>query len=401
MGSRLAEGSIYMKLVPNKGMTPNSVPLTAEEGQRYSRHLALPEVGRDGQRRLKESSVLIVGMGGLGIPAAVYLASAGVGKIGIVDHDVVEMTNLQRQFLFTEGDIGRKKVEVAKERLFLVNPNVEIVAHDQRLDSSNALDVMHPFEAIVDATDNLPSRYLINDSCVILGKPDIYASVLGFDGQASVFFAEQGPCYRCLYPQPPPPESVKSCEEMGVLGVVPGVMGGLQATQVLQILLGKGSPLIGKLLVFNGMDTSFDQVKIKKSVSCAVCGPNPSVRELIDYEKFCGVKGRAGPVEFDVTPVEVKALLDRGEQVLLLDVREQFEYELCRLDQSRLIPLGQLPGRIGELEKDKEIIVYCHVGVRSTQAVAFLRRAGLSNARNMKGGIDAWALQVDSKMPRY
>ncbi len=381
--------------------SPDPVALSALEGQRYSRHLALPEVGRDGQRRLKGSSALIVGMGGLGIPAAVYLASAGVGKIGIVDHDVVEMTNLQRQFLFTEGNIGRKKVEVARERLIQVNPNVEIVAYDQRLDSSNALDVMRPYEVIVDATDNLPSRYLINDACVILGKLDVYASVLGFDGQASVFFAEQGPCYRCLYPEPPPPESVKSCEEMGVLGVLPGVMGGLQATQVLQILLGKGSPLIGRLLVFNGMDTSFDEIKIKKSVSCAVCGPNPSVRELIDYEQFCGVKGRARPVEFDVTPVEVKALLDRGEEVLLLDVREPFEYELCHLNGSQLIPLGQLSARIDELERNKEIIVYCHVGVRSTQAVAFLRRAGIEKARNLQGGIDAWAGQVDPKMRRY
>jgi molybdopterin/thiamine biosynthesis adenylyltransferase/rhodanese-related sulfurtransferase len=381
-------------------MSRPSVLLTASEGQRYSRHLVLPEVGIEGQRRLKGSSVLVVGMGGLGIPAAVYLSSAGVGKIGIIDHDIVELPNLQRQFLFTEADLGKKKAEVAAARLRQVNPNVKVVAYDQKLDSRNVLDLMRDYEVVIDATDNLPTRYLVNDACVMLGKPDVYASVLGFDGQASVFWGERGPCYRCLYPEPPPPESVQSCEDAGVLGVLPGVMGGLQAVQTIQILLGKGSPLVGRLLVFSGMDTSFDEVRIKKARNCAVCGPNPTVTKLIDYEEFCGTK-KVKPVEFDVTPAALKASIDMGERPLLLDVREPYEYQICHLEGTKLIPLGQLQARMNELDKDKEMVVYCHTGIRSTQAVAFLRQAGFSNARNLQGGIDAWSRQVDPKTPRY
>ena len=380
---------------------PRSLPLTAAEGQRYSRHLVLPEVGTEGQRRLKGSSVLIVGMGGLGIPAAVYLASAGVGKLGLVDHDVVEMPNLQRQFLFNETDIGRKKVEVAAERLRRTNPNIEVVAHIFKLDSGNALEVIRDYEIVVDATDNLPSRYLINDACVMLNKPDVYASVLGFDGQASVFWAPQGPCYRCLYPEPPPPESVRSCEDAGVLGVLPGIMGGLQATQAIQLLLEKGSPLVSRLMVFNGLDTSFDEVRIKKNGDCRVCGPNPTVTRLIDYEEFCGLKRQGTQTEFDVTPLELKTLIDQGKQILLLDVREPFENDLVSLEGSTLIPLRELPSRIKELGRDAELVVYCHVGVRSTEAVGLLRSAGFSKARNLKGGIDAWATQVDPKLRRY
>jgi molybdopterin/thiamine biosynthesis adenylyltransferase/rhodanese-related sulfurtransferase len=381
-------------------MSRPSILLTASEGQRYSRHLVLPEVGIEGQRRLKGSSVLVVGMGGLGIPAAVYLSSAGVGKIGIIDHDIVELPNLQRQFLFTEADLGKKKAEVAAARLRQVNPNVKVVAYDQKLDSRNVLDLMRDYEVVIDATDNLPTRYLVNDACVMLGKPDVYASVLGFDGQASVFWGERGPCYRCLYPEPPPPESVQSCEDAGVLGVLPGVMGGLQAVQTIQILLGKGSPLVGRLLVFSGMDTSFDEVRIKKARNCAVCGPNPTVTKLIDYEEFCGTK-KVKPVEFDVTPAALKASIDMGERPLLLDVREPYEYQICHLEGTKLIPLGQLQARMNELDKDKEMVVYCHTGIRSTQAVAFLRQAGFSNARNLQGGIDAWSRQVDPKTPRY
>ncbi len=375
--------------------------MTASEAQRYSRHLVLPEVGPKGQRILKHSSVAIVGVGGLGIPAAVYLTAAGVGKVGLVDGDTVEMSNLQRQFLFIEADIGRKKVEVAAERLRRVNPNVEVVACGQRLDSGNALEVIRDYEVVVDATDNLPSRYLINDACVLLGKPDVYASALGFDGQASVFFALQGPCYRCLNPDPPPPESVKSCEDTGVFGVLPGVMGVLQAVQAIHILLGIGSPLVGRLLVFNGLDTSFDEVRIKKDAACKVCGPNPTVTRLIDYDEFYGLKGMARPVEFDVTPVALKALIDRGEHVVLVDVRETYEYELCHLEGARLLPLGQLSARMGELDKEGEIIVYCHVGVRSTQAVSLLRKAGFPKVRNLQGGIDAWARIVEPGMPKY
>jgi adenylyltransferase/sulfurtransferase len=382
-------------------LIPKSLGLSALEAQRYSRHLVLPKVGPEGQRKLKGSSVVIIGVGGLGIPASVYLASAGVGKVGLVDGDTVKMPNLQRQFLYDEADIGRKKVQVAAERLHQVNPNVEIAAHDRRLDSGNALEVIRSYEVVVDATDNLPSRYLINDACVLLGKPDVYAGALGFDGQASVFFALLGPCYRCLSPDPPPPESVMSCEDEGVLGVLPGVMGVIQAVQVIHILLGTGSPLVGRLLVFNGLDTSFDEVRIKKDPACKACGTNPTITRLIDYEEFCGLKGRARRVEFDVTPVALKASIDRGEGVVLVDVREPREYELCHLEGARLLPLGQLPARMGELDKRSEIIVYCHVGVRSTQAVSFLRRAGFLNVRNLLGGIDAWAREADSKMPRY
>ncbi len=395
-----AEGSNYMNLPLHSGTMPQN-PLSTSEVQRYSRHLVLPEVGPEGQRRLKGSSVLVVGFGGLGTPAAVYLASAGVGRIGLVDHDIVEMPNLQRQFLFGEDDVGRKKVDVAGQKLRQVNPNVKIEVYGQKLDSSNALEVIRRYDAVIDATDNLPSRYLINDASVMLGKPDIYAGVLGFDGQASVFHAPQGPCYRCLYPEPPPPESVRSCDEVGVLGVLPGVMGGLQAVQAIQILLGKGSPLIGRLLVFNALDTSFEQIKVNRNPLCSVCGPNPTIKRLIDYEEFCGVKEQARSADFDDTPMALKASIDRGDHVQLLDVREPYEYELCHLEGAMLIPLGQLQARIKELEKDEETVVYCHVGVRSTQAVALLRQAGFSNARNLQGGIDSWARQVDPEMPRY
>jgi molybdopterin/thiamine biosynthesis adenylyltransferase/rhodanese-related sulfurtransferase len=382
-------------------MMSRSVPLTAAEAQRYSRHLVLPEVGRDGQRRLKGSSVIVVGVGGLGIPAAVYLASAGVGKIGLVDDDRIEMPNLQRQFLFSESDIGRKKVEVAAQRLNQVNPNIEVVTYDEKLDSGNALEILTDYEVVIDATDNLPSRYLINDACVLLKKPDVYASVLGFDGQTSVFFTLMGPCYRCLNPSPPPPESVKSCEGAGVLGVLPGVMGGIQAVQTIHMLLGTGSPLVGRLLVFNGLETSFDEVRIKKDPSCQVCGHKPTVTSLIDYGEFCGLKGKAKEVEFNVTSPALKASIDRGEKIVLVDVREPYEYDLCHLEGAQLLPLGQLPARIGEFDKGQEIVVYCHVGVRSTQAVAFLRRSGFSNVRNLLGGIDAWAREVDPRTPRY
>jgi len=382
-------------------MMPRSVPLTAPEAQRYSRHLVLPEVGPEGQRRLKGSSVIVVGVGGLGAPAVVYLAAAGVGRVALVDYDTVKMSNLQRQFLFGETDVGRKKVDVASERLRQVNPNVEVVTHDTKLDSGNALAVIRNYDVVIDATDNLPSRYLINDACVLLGKPDVYASALGFDGQVSVFFALLGPCYRCLSPRPPPPESVKSCEDAGVFGVLPAVMGGVQAVQTIHILLGTGSPLIGRLLVFNGLDTTFDEVRIKKDPICKVCGSNPAITSLIDYEEFCGLKGRTRPVEFDVTALALKSSIDGGEKVVLLDVREPYEYELCHLEGARLLPLGQLPARMGELDKGGDIVVYCHVGVRSTQAVSLLRRAGFCNVRNLQGGIDAWAREVDRQMPRY
>jgi sulfur-carrier protein adenylyltransferase/sulfurtransferase len=376
-------------------------PLTINELQRYSRHLVLPEVGPEGQRKLKQSSALVVGLGGLGVPAAVYLASAGVGKIGIVDFDPVELSNLQRQFLFSEADLGRRKVEVAKEKLSRVNPNVNVVTHAVRLDSTNAMKIIGQYEVVLDATDNVPSRYLINDACVLQDKPDVYAGVIGFNGQASVFHASRGPCYRCLFSQPPPTNSVKSCKEAGVLNVMPGIMGTIQANQAIGIILGKGTPLIGRLLVFNGLDNTFDEVKFRKNSSCAVCGPNPTITELIDYEEFCGTKQKEVMDEFDMTAKELKAAIDKGRKLVLLDVREPFEYSLCHLESSTLIPVDQLSLRLKELDLNDEIVAYCHVGIRSASAVSMLRENGFTNVRNLQGGIDAWAVQVDPKMPRY
>ena len=376
-------------------------PLTINELQRYSRHLVLPEVGPEGQLKLKQSSALVVGLGGLGVPAAVYLASAGVGKIGIVDFDPVELSNLQRQFLFSEADLGRRKVEVAKEKLSRVNPNVNVVTHAVRLDSTNAMKIIAQYDVVLDATDNVPSRYLINDACVLKDKPDVYAGVIGFNGQASVFHASRGPCYRCLFSQPPPTNSVKSCEEAGVLNVMPGIMGCIQANQAIGIILGKGTPLIRRLLVFNGLDNTFDEVKFRKNSSCAVCGPNPTITELIDYEEFCGTKQKEVRDEFDMTAKELKAAIDKGRKLVLLDVREPFEYSLCHLESSTLIPVDQLSLRLKELDLNDEIVAYCHVGIRSASAVSMLRENGFTNVRNLQGGIDAWAVQVDPKMPRY
>jgi adenylyltransferase/sulfurtransferase len=369
--------------------------------QRYSRHLVLPEVGAEGQLKLKRSSALIAGLGGLGIPAAVYLVSAGVGRIGIVDSDRVDVANLQRQFLFSETDVGRRKVDVAGERLTSINPNVRVIPYKTRLDSTNVMDVIREYDVVIDATDNIPSRYLINDACVIQGKPDVYAGVLGFDGQASVFHAPSGPCYRCLFPKPPPMESVRSCEDTGVLNVVPGIMGMIQANQAIGILLGKGTPLIGRLLCFNGRDNSFDEVKIRKNNSCAVCGTNPTITGPIDYEEFCGLKQKDASDESDITASQLKAVIDAGGRPILLDVREPFEHALCHLNASTLIPVGELSHRMKELNLKDEIVVYCHVGIRSSGAVSLLRKNGFTNVKNLKGGIDAWARQVDPKMPRY
>jgi adenylyltransferase/sulfurtransferase len=379
----------------------SSTTLGVNELGRYSRHLVLPEVGLEGQKKLKQSSVLVIGLGGLGVPAAVYLASAGVGRIGIVDFDPVELSNLQRQFLFSEVDLGRRKVDVAKEKLSQLNPNITVVAHGVRLDSTNAMSIIGRYDVVLDATDNVPSRYLINDACVLQGKPDVYAGVIGFNGQASVFHASKGPCYRCLFSQPPPANSVKSCDEAGVLNVIPGIMGTIQANQAVGIVLGKGTPLIGRLLVFNGLDNTFDEVKFRKNSSCAVCGPNPTITELIDYEEFCGVKQREASNEFDITAGELKAAIDAGRKPILLDVREPFEYALCHLESSTLIPVDQLSHRLKELDFNAEIVAYCHVGIRSARAVSLLRKNGFTNVKSLHGGIDAWAIAVDPKMPRY
>lgn len=375
--------------------------LSRSEIERYSRHLVLPEVGPDGQWRLKQSSALVVGLGGLGVPAAVQLVSAGVGRVGIVDPDKVEMSNLQRQFIFSKNDVERRKVDVAREKLRSLNPDVKITTHQIRLDSSNAMELIREYDLVIDATDNLPSRYLINDACVLQGKPDIYASVLGFDGQVSVFKTPEGPCYRCLFPEPPPPDSVKSCEQTGVLSTVPNVMGSIQANQAIAILLGKGTPLVGRLLAFDGLDNDFTEIKFNKNPSCAVCGHNPTITTLIDYEKFCGVQHDETKVESDITVAELKKIIDSGKRPALIDVREPHEYSMCHLESSILIPLDQLSTRLEELRKDCEVVVYCHVGIRSASAVALLRESGFTKARNLLGGIDEWARQIDPTMARY
>jgi sulfur-carrier protein adenylyltransferase/sulfurtransferase len=374
-------------------------PLTKLEVERYSRQMVLPEVGPEGQRRLKGSSVAIVGVGGLGIPASVYLAAAGVGRIGVVDHDVIEKSNLHRQTLYSEADVGGLKATVAARKLKLVNPHVTIEPHNVKLDSSNALEILGDYDLVVDCTDNFPARYLINDACVLLGKPDVYASIFRFDGQVSVFDAKQGPCYRCLFPEPPPPDSVQDCAVAGVMGVLPGIMGSLQAVQVMNILLGNGQSLSGRLVLFNATEMSFNELRIKKNPDCPVCGARPTITKLIDYEAFCGTN-RAAPSVREVTPGQLKAKLDAGEKILLLDVREPFENAYCKIGDSKLIPLGQLEERVGELSRADEIVVYCHTGVRSARATSFLTSKGF-RAQNLKGGVEAWALEVDPSMPTY
>jgi len=374
-------------------------PLSKLEVERYSRQMVLPEVGPEGQRRLKGSSVVIVGVGGLGIPASVYLAAAGVGRIGIVDHDVIEKSNLHRQTLYSEGDVGGLKAAVAAQKLKLVNPHIAIEPHKVKLDSSNAMEILGRYDVVVDCTDNFPARYLINDACVLLGKPDVYASIFRFDGQVSVFDAKKGPCYRCLFPEPPPPDSVQDCAVAGVMGVLPGIMGSLQAVQVMNLLLGNGQPLSGRLVLFNGTDMSFNELRIKKNPDCPVCGAHPKITKLIDYEAFCGTN-RAAPAVKEVTPRQLKARIEGGEKILILDVREPFENAYCKIESSKLIPLGQLEERAGELNKEDQIVVYCHTGVRSARATEFLSSKGF-RAQNLKGGVEAWALEVDPSMPTY
>ena len=374
--------------------------LTKAEVERYSRQLVLPEIGPSGQARLKGSRVIVIGAGGLGIPASVYLAAAGVGMIGIVDGDVVEKSNLHRQVIYSEADVGRPKAEVARKRLEKVNPNVSIVPYELRLDAGNALKLLEEYDVVMDCTDNFPTRYLVNDACVMLHKPDIYASIFRFDGQASVFHADKGPCYRCLFPEPPPPDTVQDCAVAGVLGVLPGIMGSIQAAQAINLIIGHGQSLVGRLLLFNASDMNFTELRIGKNRQCPVCGIHPTVTRLIDYEEFCGTN-RASPKVAEVDATTLKRLLDGGSKLKLLDVREPYEYELCHIPGSRLIPLEELEKRVGELDPADEIVVYCHVGVRSARAVEFLSSKGFRRARNLMGGIRAWADSVDPKMPVY
>ncbi len=377
--------------------------LSPAEIRRYSRHLILPEVGMSGQLKLKQSSALIVGAGGLGVPLAQYLSAAGVGRLGIVDFDTIEETNLQRQVLYGSKDVGRKKLEVAKERVAQINPNVDVQGYETRLTSENALDILKDYDVVIDGTDNFPTRYLVNDAAVLLKKPNVYGSIFRFEGQASVFHAEKGPCYRCLYAEPPPPGLVPSCAEGGVLGVLPGIIGSIQAAEAIKLLLGRGDTLIGRLLVFDALRMKFRELKLRKNPACPICGTNPTIKALIDYEEFCGLRGPTEQVaeEFQITVEELKQELDQGQQVVLLDVREPMEWEIAHLDRAVLMPVAQVPGRVNELSTADEIVVYCKTGVRSGRITNFLRELGFRKVKNLVGGIDDWAERVEPEMPRY
>lgn len=372
---------------------------SSSEFARYSRHLIMPEVGLEGQRRLKASSAIVVGVGGLGNPAATYLAAAGVGRIGLVDFDVIEKSNLQRQVLYSEDDLGESKAEVAKKRLSELNPHVDVELHRVRLDSSNALQILKQYDVVLDGTDNFPTRYLVNDACVLLGKPDVYASIFRFQGQASVFDSREGPCYRCLYPEPPPPGMVPSCAEGGVLGVLPGIMGSLQAAEAIDLILGKGTPLVGRLLLFDALDMTFRELKTKKNPECPICGRNPTVKALIDYEAFCGLAEETAP-ELEIAPLALKRMMDRDE-VVVLDVREPFEFEICHLEGAKLIPLGQLSEKMNELDTAAQIVVHCRTGSRSVRAARFLNDVGFKKVKILKGGILGWAQEVDPTLETY
>jgi sulfur-carrier protein adenylyltransferase/sulfurtransferase len=386
---------------------PPSPDLSQEEFRRYSRHLIMPEVGVDGQRRLKAGSVLCIGAGGLGSPAAMYLAAAGVGRIGIVDFDVVDYSNLQRQLLHGTPDVGRSKLDSAKDRLHALNPNVQIDTYETSLSSENALKLFEPFDVILDGTDNFPTRYLVNDACVLSGKPNAYGSIFRFEGQASVFGVKEGPCYRCLYPEPPPPGLVPSCAEGGVLGVLPGIIGVIQATESIKLILGIGEPLIGRFLIYDALKMRFRELKLRKDPECPVCGTHPTVTKLIDYQQFCGIRPEpqmesvSAMNDWEITPVELKSRLDKGEDLFILDVREPSEYQINRIPGSTLIPLGELPRRYQELPRDREIIAQCKMGARSAKAMEYLKTVGFTKVKNLRGGILEWIDKVDPTQPKY
>ncbi|HEY4776830.1 MAG TPA: molybdopterin-synthase adenylyltransferase MoeB [Candidatus Acidoferrales bacterium] len=383
----------------------STATLSKEEIMRYSRHLIMPEVGMDGQLKLKQAKVLCIGTGGLGAPLGLYLAAAGVGRIGLVDFDSVDLTNLQRQILFGTDDIGRPKIEAATDRLRNLNPDIQIDRFETRLTSENALDILKNYDIVVDGTDNFPTRYLVNDACVILGKPNVYGSIFRFEGQITIFGAPGGPCYRCLYPEPPPPGLVPSCAEGGVLGVLPGIVGAIQAAETLKLIIGKGEPLIGRLLLFDALAMRFRELKLRKNPECPVCGEHPTITKLIDYAEFCGVRGEeaASPAQSavpEIAPRELKSRLDRGDDLFILDVREPHEYQICNLG-GHLIPLGELSRRVNELDSSREIVAHCRSGKRSAEAVEFLRSAGFRKVLNLKGGILAWSDEVDPSVPKY
>jgi molybdopterin/thiamine biosynthesis adenylyltransferase/rhodanese-related sulfurtransferase/molybdopterin converting factor small subunit len=402
--------SIIPSVAGGSGTATDTLPaLSADEIKRYSRHLILSEVGMDGQRKLKAAKVLCIGAGGLGSPVAMYLAAAGVGTIGIVDFDTVDVSNLQRQILHGTSDVGRSKLASAKDTLKDLNPHVNVITHEVALSSANALDLFRGYDVVVDGTDNFPTRYLVNDACVLLGIPNAYGSIFRFEGQASVFATKDGPCYRCLYPEPPPPGLVPSCAEAGVLGILPGLIGTIQATEAVKIILGMGQTLAGRFLIYDAMKMRFRELTLRKDPECPVCGTNPTVTALIDYDQFCGiVPAQAAPpapvladAMADVSVLEFKAMQDAGTAPLLIDVREPHEYQICKIEGSVLIPLGELPARVGELDPNVELVMQCRSGVRSGKAAAFLREQGFRSVHNLTGGILAWIDHVDPSQPKY
>jgi adenylyltransferase/sulfurtransferase len=388
------------------GVAAPPVALDKDEILRYSRHLIIPEVGMEGQLKLKQAKVLLIGAGGLGAPLGLYLAAAGVGRIGIVDFDVVDFTNLQRQVIHGTHDVGRKKLDSAADAMLEINPHIQIDKHETALSSENALDILKDYDIIIDGTDNFPTRYLVNDACVLLKKPNVYGSIFRFEGQATIFAYEGGPCYRCLYPEPPPPGLVPSCAEGGVLGILPGTIGLIQATEAVKLILGIGEPLVGRLLLYDALSMRFRELKLRRNIDCPVCGDHPTITKLIDYHQFCGVPRQqeappAGVKEGEIDPVEVKARIDRGDRFVLIDVREPHEYQICNIPFAKLIPLGDLPKRVNELDSADEIVVHCKSGVRSAKAADFLKQAGFKKVLNMKGGILAWSDKVDPSVPKY
>lgn len=403
--STAVEPGDELTIVPSIAGGGGAGGLTTEEVVRYSRHITLPEVGWEGQEKLRAARILLVGAGGLGSPAGLYLAAAGVGTIGVVEFDEVDLSNLQRQVLFGVDDVGRPKIEAAAERLRSLNPHVEVVAHPVRLTSENALEIIEPYDIVVDGTDNFPTRYLVNDACVLLGKPYVYGSILRFDGQVSVFGAEGGPCYRCLFREPPPPGLVPSCAEGGVLGVLPGMIGTHQALEAIKLILGVGEPLIGRLLLLDALSLRWRELRLKKNPKCPACGERPTITELIDYEEFCGVKPQsAHDTEVpEITPTELKSRLDAGDQLQIIDVREPFEWEIANLgdEGARLLPLSQIEEWLEELDPEAEIVLQCRSGGRSERALKRLREAGYKRLYNLKGGILAWADEVDPSLEKY
>lgn len=381
-------------------------PLSQEEIRRYSRHLIMPEVGVEGQQRLKHAKVLMIGAGGLGSPLGLYLAAAGVGTLGLVDFDVVDESNLQRQVLYGQSDVGRPKVEAALARLREVNPHIELIGHETRLDSSNALELFEPYDVVVDGTDNFATRYLVNDACVLAGKPNVYGSIFRFEGQVSVFWGAHGPCYRCIFPEPPPPGLVPSCAEGGVLGVLPGIVGALQAAEVVKLIIGQGDSMLGRLLLFDALRMGFRELKLKKDPACPVCSENPTQTTLIDYEEFCGVPAAEevpaeDPEGLNIDVQTLKRWLDNGRPVTVVDVRTPQEWEIARIEGARHIPLQDLPERYHELDPNDPVVLQCHHGPRSTRATHFLRTQGFDKAWNLTGGIHAWSLEVDPTVPQY